>query len=344
MNLRELSEKLGLSQTTVSRALNGYPEVNAKTRARVVEAAEQYNYAPNSRAQSLATGRSMMIGHVIPVSNRHEMVNPIFGDFMAGASQTYSKAGYDMMISLVEDGEEASAYRALVAKGTVDGIIVHAPRAQDPRIELLNQIGIPYVVHGRATGINAPYSWVDTNNRGAFHRATRFLQDLGHRRIALLNGQENMDFARRRRQGYMEALADKGIAPDPELMTSSEMTEVYGHRATLDMLRLPEPPTAILSASMIAALGARRAIEESGLKMGKDISVITHDDELSYLANGQDVPIFTATRSSVREAGRISAEALLRLSNGHSAGPITKLLEADLIVGRSTGPVASPRP
>lgn len=338
MNLRQLSEKLGLSQTTVSRALNGYPEVNAKTRTRVEEAAQRYGYAPNSRAQGLATGRSMMIGHVIPVSNRHEMVNPIFGDFMAGASQTYSKAGYDMMISLVEDGEEEHAYRALVSKGTVDGIIVHAPRAEDARIAMLNQIGIPYVVHGRSTGIKVPYSWVDTNNRRAFHRATKFLLDLGHRRIALLNGQEHMDFARRRRQGYVEALTEAGITPDPALMTSDEMTEVYGHHATRDMLQMDDPPTAILSASMIAALGIRRAIEESGAKMGRDVSVITHDDDLSYLANGQDVPIFTATRSSVREAGRLSAEALLKLSTGAQTGPLTKLLEADLIVGRSTGP------
>jgi LacI family transcriptional regulator len=338
MNLRELSEKLGLSQTTVSRALNGYPEVNAKTRARVVEAAEQYNYAPSSRAQSLATGRSMMMGHVVPVSHRLEMVNPIFGDFMAGASQTYSKAGYNMMISLVEDGEEEDVYRSLVAKGTVDGIIVHAPRTHDARIDLLNQIGVPYVVHGRSTGVGASYSWVDTNNRGAFHRATRFLQDLGHQRIALLNGLEHMDFAQRRRQGYIEALAEKGLEADPSLMASSEMTEVYGHHATRDMLRRPNPPTAILSASMIAALGVRRAIEEAGLKMGEDISVITHDDDLSYLANGQDVPIFTATRSSVREAGRLSAEALLRLSEDRTTGPITTLLEAELIVGRSTGP------
>ncbi len=338
MNLRQLSEKLGLSQTTVSRALNGYPEVNAKTRARVVEAAERLNYAPNGRAQSLATGRSMTIGHVIPVSNRHEMVNPIFGDFIAGASQTYSKAGYGMMISLVEDGEEEIAYRALVAKGTVDGIIVHSPRTKDPRIALLNQIGIPYVVHGRSTGIDAPYSWVDTNNRGAFHRATKFLLDLGHRRIALLNGLEHMDFAQRRRQGYIEALFEHGIAPDPALMTSAEMTEVYGHHATRDMLALADPPTAIVSASMIPALGVRRALEDAGATMGKDVSVVTHDDDLSYLANGQEVPIFTATRSSVREAGRVSAEALLQLSSGKQSTPITELLEADLIVGRSTGP------
>ena len=88
MNLKSLAEELGLSQTTVSRALNGYPEVSEATRQRVEEAARRHNYRPNSRAKGLATGRAMVIGQVIPTSVQHEMVNPIFGDFVAGASQT----------------------------------------------------------------------------------------------------------------------------------------------------------------------------------------------------------------------------------------------------------------
>ena len=85
MNLKMLAAHLGLSQTTVSRALNGYPEVSEATRQRVVEAAQRLNYAPNQRAKGLATGRAMAIGHVIPVSKQHEMMNPVFGDFVAGA-------------------------------------------------------------------------------------------------------------------------------------------------------------------------------------------------------------------------------------------------------------------
>ena len=85
MNLKELASKLGLSPTTVSRALNGYPEVNEETRARVLAAANRHNYRPNTRAIRLATGRAMAIGHVVPVSSKHEMVNPVFADFIAGA-------------------------------------------------------------------------------------------------------------------------------------------------------------------------------------------------------------------------------------------------------------------
>jgi LacI family transcriptional regulator len=338
MNLKQLSEQLGLSQTTVSRALNGYPEVNAETRARVVEAARRHNYRPNIRARGLATGRAMTVGHVIPLSGKHEIVNPIFADFIAGAGETYSSAGYDMLLSVVRDEDEARAYREMKARGNVDGIIIHGPKLDDPRIPLLHEVGLPFVVHGRATGSALPYSWLDVNNRRAFQRATEFLLDLGHRRIALVNGLEHMDFAIRRRRGYLDALAARGLAEDPALMYSGEMTEAHGHNFARAVLALPNPPTAFLTASLISAIGVRRSIEEAGLRMGRDISVVTYDDELSYLRNGEAVPIFTAMRSSVREAGRRAAEMLL----GIIADPLRErrelLLEADLIVGESTGP------
>jgi len=169
-------------------------------------------------------------------------------------------------------------------------------------------------------------------------RATNFLLDLGHRRIGLINGLEGMDFAFRRRTGYEEALKARGIAPDPAIMRSEEMTEVFGYRSAREMLAAENPPTAFLVSSMICALGVRRAIEERGLRMGRDVSVITHDDALSYLQNGGDVPIYTATRSSVREAGRRLAEILIERINNPDGPLIHELLEAELMVGQSTGP------
>ena len=338
MNLKELSEKLGLSQTTVSRALNGYPEVKEATRKRVEEAARLYNYSPNTRAKGLATGQAMTIGHVITTSSQHEMVNPVFGDFVAGALEVYSQRGYDMLFSSVTDQNELQTFRDLKRRGAVDGLIIQGPKLNDTRFRELREIGIPFVVHGRSSEVSVPYCWIDVNNKRSFQRATEFLLDLGHTRIALINGLEGLDFALRRRKGYLEALEHRGIKADPELMRSAEMTEVYGHHETRDMLKLDAPPTAILVSSLISAIGVRRAIEEQGLVMGRDVSVITHDDELSYLKNGQDVPIFTATRSSVREAGRHCANMLINQIQNPDLGPQNELLEAELVVGRSTGP------
>ncbi|MDB2369290.1 substrate-binding domain-containing protein [Octadecabacter sp.] len=338
MNLKELSALLGLSQTTISRALNGYPEVSEATRDKVLAAATKHHYSPNTRAKGLATGRSNAIGHVIPTTDRHEMVNPIFGDFIAGAGEVYAANNFEMVLSIIKDDDEEQVYRNYKTRGTVDGVILHGPQMNDPRIGLLQTIGLPFVVHGRASGIDAGYDWVDVNNTRAFRRAAGFLTDLGHRRIALINGLETMDFAQRRRHGYEAALAEHTIAPDPALMREDEMTESYGYISANDMLGLPNPPTAFLVSSIISALGVRRALEDRGLQMGRDVSVVTYDDGLSYLGNGGDVPVFTATRSSVREAGRILSQMLIDKITGSVAGHTHRLLEAELTVGQSTGP------
>ena len=339
MNLKELSRSLGLSQTTVSRALNGYPEVSEATRVRVQQAAERFNYAPSTRAKGLATGRSLAIGHVIPLSFKHEMLNPIFADFIAGAGETYARHGYEMVISVLsETGSENDVYRSLKRRKAVDGVVIQAPHINDTRIPFLTDLGLPFVVHGRASGVAAPYSWVDVNNKRAFQTATGFLHDLGHRRIGLINGLEEMDFAHRRRAGFVEALAARGLSADPALMYSSEMTEQAGFDAATRMLDLAAPPTALLTASLITAMGARRAIEARGMRLARDVSIVTFDDNLSYLQNGGPTPVFTATRSSVREAGRRVAAMLIDRIANPDQPPTHDLLEAELIVGQSTGP------
>lgn len=341
MNLKQLSQELGLSQTTVSRALNGYPEVSEATRSRVQLAAARHQYQPSNTAKGLATGKALAIGHVIPISDKLEMVNPLFGDFIAGAGETYSRNGYEMILTVVEHQKENDIYRALKSRRSVDGVVVHGPTMNDPRIDLLTEIDLPFIVHGRASGVTKPYSWLDVNNRRAFSRATDFLCDLGHRRIGLVNGLEHMDFAQRRRSGYMDSLSARGISPDPAIMRSGEMTEGFGYTSTCEMLALPDRPTGIIAASMIVALGVRRAIEECGLVIGRDVSVITHDDAMSYLKNGTDVPIFTATRSSIRDAGRRLAEMLITTIRNPGTPPVNQLLEAELMVGQSTGPAPS---
>ncbi|WP_076451200.1 LacI family DNA-binding transcriptional regulator [Roseivivax lentus] len=337
MNLKELSEHLNLSQTTVSRALNGYPEVREATRRRVLEAARQFNYSPNARAKGLATGRAMSIGHVIPLSNKHEILNPLFGDFITGASEAYATGGYELVLTLVPDDEEAAHYHNIRARGNVDGIILHGPRVNDPRIDLLDRIGVPFLVHGRVFGRAEDYAFVDIDNESAFLRATRHLIALGHRRIALLNAVETMDFAYRRRRGYEAALREAGIGIDRALIEVGGMTESLGMRAASEMLDRPNPPTAFLCSSIVIAFGVERAILRRGLAMGEDISVVTHDDVLSYLPNGTSEPLFTATRSSIREAGRTCAQELMAMIADPGKPRPGIMLDADLILGRSTG-------
>ncbi|WP_110813126.1 LacI family DNA-binding transcriptional regulator [Pseudoroseicyclus aestuarii] len=344
MNLKELSRVLGLSQTTVSRALNGYPEVSEATRRRVREAALRHDYSPNTRAKGLATGRTMTIGQVVPLSTAHQMMNPIFADFAVGFGEALARKGYELVTAIVPEEQEAQVYRSFRARGSVDGVIVHGPRVHDPRLALLDELGLPYVVHGRATEHGAPYAWVDVDNRTAFARATDHLMDLGHARIALINGPEHLDFAHRRRDGYARALAARGIAVDPAQMHAVEMTELNGHAAMQELLALPQRPTAVLAASIILALGIRRAIEEAGLVMGRDVSVAIHDDVLSFLQNAGDRPVFTATRSSIRDAGALLCGMLLERIDAPATPPPSRLLQAELILGQSTGPAPTLTP
>jgi LacI family transcriptional regulator len=184
---------------------------------------------------------------------------------------------------------------------------------------------------------------VDVNNTRAFERATDFLLDLGHRRIALLNGLADMDFATRRTAGYAAALEARGIAADPALIFNDEMTENYGYATCRAALAMAQPPTAFVVSSIIPAIGLRRALSEAGLVMGRDVSVIIHDDALSYFGNEGEVPAFTAVRSSVRSAGRRVARALIEMITTPGAPPPQIMLEATLTVGQSTGPAPAMR-
>lgn len=339
MNLKQLSNQLGLSQTTVSRALNDYPEVNEDTRHRVKLAALKHNYRPNPRAMSLATGKAMAIGHIIPMHSNIEVFNPIFAEFIAGASQTYSAHGYELILTMASSEDEEANYRSIASKGSVDGVIVHAPRYNDSRIPLLQNLGLPFVLHGRDSHSDSKsYSWIDINNRRAFYQATKLLIDLGHEKIYLINGRESLNFAKRRREGYSDALQDEGLQVSEDLMYSGDLTEANGFNAATEALSQSNSPTAFLVSSYVGALGVRRAIYNAGLKMGKDISVIIHDDELSFFHNNGDTPQFTATRSSVRDAGALAAQMLIDIIDNPANAPITELLEARLTIGSSTGP------
>ncbi|ASJ71116.1 substrate-binding domain-containing protein [Granulosicoccus antarcticus] len=339
MNLKELAELLKLSQATVSRALNGYPEVREATRQRVLEAAQKYNYRPNTRAMGLATGKAMTIGHIIPTYSQNDVVNPVFGEFIAGASQTYSANGYELLLTVTQTSDENQTYRNLAAKGAVDGVIIHSPRKDDSRVQLLQDIGLPFVIHGRVNDTTLPYSWIDTNNRRAFNQATRLLIDLGHQRIALINGPVSLNYAWLRQQGYEQAMQAAGLPLDSAIMIGDELTETHGYRSANQLLNSEDPPSAFLVSSYVVALGVRRAIAHAGLSMGKDVSVIIHDDELSYFQNNDPEPQFTATRSSVRQAGVLAARMLLDIIDDPSCAPLTELLEAQLTIGASTGPL-----
>ena len=212
MNLKQLAELLGLSQTTISRAINGYPEVSEKTRQRVLKAAKETGYRPNRAAQRLATGKAGSIGLVMPIEP-NDSSDLHFAEFQRGLAEEALRHDFHLVIMPASPRDEEQAIRALVASGSVDGYYLAYMRANDPRIAMAKTLPVPFIVHGRSYGMADDYPFLDVDNEGAFCDAARLLLELGHRRFALLNGPEEFDFAIRRKVGTMAALAPRSHAP-----------------------------------------------------------------------------------------------------------------------------------
>ncbi|NVP55006.1 substrate-binding domain-containing protein [Mycoplana rhizolycopersici] len=337
VNLKQLSELLGLSQTTVSRALNGYPEVNAETRQRVLDAVRKTGYRPNRAAQRLATGRAGSIGLVMPTADGHDS-DVHFGEFLAGLGDEAVRHDFHFVINPSHPDDEEATCKRLVASGNVDALFIAYMRVNDPRIALLKSLSIPFLVHGRSIGTPLDYPFLDIDNTGAFHDATKLLVQLGHRRIALLNGPEHLAFAIRRKKGVERALAEADLALSETCVQHSAMADEHGYRGMQRFLALADRPTAVLCSSTVLALGAVRALNQAGLKIGSDVSLIAHDDVLPMLKpENFSVPL-TTTRSSLRTAGsRIAKRLISRILNLETL-PEQELWKAELIVRASTGP------
>ncbi|WP_075289615.1 substrate-binding domain-containing protein [Pararhizobium arenae] len=336
MNLKEFASKLELSQTTVSRALSGYPEVKQSTREKVLRAAVEFGYRPNTSALGLATGRVGAIGIVLKGGGEF---GPHTSEFMGGLGNRLQKEEIDILVSTVDSTEaELATYRRLAASKRVDAIVLHSPYIDDPRIELLTSLRLPFIVHGRPQTEGA-FGWLDIDNFSAVHQATRHLLDLGHRRIGFLNGYRGRIFAEHRQEGYQTALADHDVAVDPALIGNGEFTDEMGFRLTQGFLKLENQPTAIVAGSMMSALGAMRAIRIAGLKVSEDLSLIAHDDVFPYISPENLMPSLSTTRSSIRAAGARIADMLLELLQGKPAQELREVWPVELVIRRSTAAV-----
>ncbi|WP_237151511.1 LacI family DNA-binding transcriptional regulator [Oryzibacter oryziterrae] len=335
MNLKQLAAELGLSQTTVSRALNGYPEVNAKTKELVLAAAQRHGYRASPAARRLATGKAHALGVVFPMES-NVLLDPLYVEFLAGVAETCGQAGFDILVSPTTQAGELSTYRRLAQDGTVDAVLISSPRNVDPRMELLKDIGFPFVVHGRPPESDG-VAFLDIDNRDAFLHATRFLIHLGHQRIAMLNGEDRFTFAADRLAGAAGAYAEAGIDPSLLSVDHAPMTVENGYRLARQVLARPDRPTALLCASVLVALGALRAAAELGLDVPRDLSIVAHDDDMPAFQPDHMHPPLTTTRSSIRTAGaRVAEIALGRLAG--EAPLVQEVWKVDLIVRSSTAP------
>jgi LacI family transcriptional regulator len=306
VTIKDLAAELGLSITTISRALNGYSDVGEKTRKKVSEAAQKMGYRPNRNAQRLVTRRTHNIAWV-QSDNDRKFVDPHFVEVMAGVLRGARSGNYDILLSSDTPDRELQVYDRYVNDNSVDGFIVDLPREGDPRVSYLLEMGRPFVVHGREAR-EAEYGWVDIDNYGNFYNLTRLLVANGHRRIAFVNGDEHFNYASYRRRGVVDALIDGGRSPsDVKVLNSLHPMGDAGFKLTGQALADPKV-TAILYSSTLMAVEGHAAI----VRAGRDIAVATMDDELHYIDLSPFAGQFTTVRSSLRDAGGALIAELIR--------------------------------
>jgi len=334
VSLRSIARQLGLSVTTVSRALGGFPEVAAETRARVLEEARRIDYRPNQLARRLRHGRSEAVGMVLP-ADPGQFGDPFFLQLLAAVGPPLHRAGLDLLVMSARPGaEEMRAYRHLIEGRRVDGVLLARTRRDDPRIQYLLGLGVPFVAHGRCDE-QRPYAFVDIDGAAACHAATQRLIGFGHRHIAMINAAPHYTFARYREQGWRAALADAGQSPGP--MRYAEPSEEAGFTLMRSLLGEQTPPTAVMCATDRLAIGALHAVSQAGLRAGRDISLIGYDD--LPMASCTDPPLTTIAQPTHR-AGPRMVEMLKALLDGADPAGLTDILPARLVPRASDGPAS----
>jgi len=338
MSLKQIADELGLSLTTVSRALNGYPEVAQSTRVAVAAAAARLQYQPDSRARGLALGRAGAIGIVFPITPS-DLGDLQFLEVTHAMSERLAKAGLDLLIISAAVQDELAAYKRAIAGRRVDAFVVPRTRVDDDRLELLQANAMPFIAYGRSASFAHPYAWFDFDNVAGAHMGAQRLIDLGHRRLGYLGAPAAYNFAAQRFQGFSTALQGAGLTLNPAAVQRVALDRRSGYAAMQALLALPTPPTAVLVDNHLAGVGAVHAALHAGLELGRDLSVIVYD------GLGPDSvirsPITSIAQPTTSLVGTLLAELLLARLAGQAPEALQRLRMPVLVPGDSDGP---PRP
>lgn len=321
--------------------MNGYADISETTRQRVASTAQKLGYQPLSHAQAIRTGRVRALALVLQVDapDRH---NPFLQEFLMGACETASGFGWTLTVSTAQSDEDMQhVLGRLIDERKADGFILPRTEVHDPRVALLRERDVPYVMFGRTEHGLAPTkqagSWYDILGEAAMCSAVTRLAGLGHERIGYVGSTPNFNYTHLRREGFKAGLAAAGLTLDTELMREGARTRQEGAEAVRALMRLARPPTGLVCATDVTALGAYDALTDLGLRVGHDVSVIGYDGvpEAEFARPG-----LTTYFVDTRRAGARLAELLIRQIRGEPAETLREVSEATLIERHSDGPPA----
>ena len=333
VTIAHLAEALGLTKGTVSRALNGYPDISDGTRQRVRRQADLMGYRPLAQAQAIRTGRTRALGLVLQ-TDVADSQRPFLSDFLAGVTTAASRESWTLTVATSSGGEAMlTTLSRLVDEHKADGFILPRSYHDDPRVRLLRRLDVPFVLFGRTSDPEG-CAWFDILGEEAMGDAVNRLADHGHDRIAFVNGGLEYMYSHLRAEGFRAGMAERGLAVDPDLMLDGATTTEAGAAATRRLLALHAPPTAIVFAVDMAALGAYGPAADHGLAVGRDLSVISYD---GIPEGAWAVPPLTTFRVDSRKAGERLADLLIRRIRGASPEDLRETAHARLHDGGSDG-------
>ncbi|MBS3966714.1 MAG: LacI family DNA-binding transcriptional regulator [Truepera sp.] len=330
VTLQDLASRLGVSRSTVSRALRSDPQIGAATQAKVQQLARDLNYRPNAAAQALIRRQAGAVGLLLPRSPEFVFANPYFNELLAGVAAVAEAAGYALLVSATPHPN----YERWLREGRVDGLMVLGGSIRSEDAPLLNHLveaGYPLLlIHAASVALRA--ITVGSDEQAGIYQALAHLAALGHRRVAFFTGPRETLYAARREQAYWQGVEALGLERDTALRRFGKDTMESGRELLRELLDRDIPVTAVLTNNDLMAFGVLAELQERGRRVPEDLSVVGFDDIMPAALLG-----LTTVRQPVQELGAKAMETLIRLMRHESAKSL--VLDTSLVVRRSTGPV-----
>ena len=333
VTIKDIAKRVGLSVTTVSRALNDFDDVSVETKELIRRTAAEMGYVPNFLAQRFQKRKTDTIGLILPTFGPR-FSDPFFSELLAGVGNIAANQGYDLLVSTRAPGdEELIAYRQMVQGHRVDGLVVVRTRRQDERIEYLRSVGFPFVAFGRTEGeLDFPY--VDEDGTSGMRSVADHLVDLGHRRIACIASPAELMFSQYRLDGLRSRLQERNVTLDQLSIRVGDLTQRSGYEQAMQLLDLPSPPTAIVAFNDLMAFGAMSAAQNRGLIVGSDISITGFDN--TPMADHSHPPLTTVDQP-IYQIGNMVCEMLVKCVKDETLEEKQVLLQPELNIRASSG-------
>ncbi|BDR53238.1 LacI family transcriptional regulator [Bombiscardovia nodaiensis] len=355
VSLQDIAKELGISQTAVSFAINDRPGVSEQTKQKVKETAARMGWTPIYAAQALSSSKTMTVGFAPARSMDAFQTENFMLHFMAGIHASLSEQGYGLLFRPCASlQEEMDTYRSWAKAKRVDGVILVDLLAQDPRPALLHSLGLPAVLAGGPDPSNVVPS-LSIDDSKTMRTILEHLSLLGHRRIAYLSGDGNLDYSKARAASFHEFAQDHNLQSDSVYFTNFDPSEAF--EVTARLLTQDEPYTAFIYENEILATASMRSLIEIALSRAQqsDSGVKTEDNEIltrmPAVVSFEDSFICQAMYPSVtsvhRDAGLYGtkvANLLLKIFNGEVVSGNRRILTPKLIIRESTRPVGAQRP